>query len=170
MEADLTADKKTHERTEGVAATAQDEDRCSAKRVQAGPTSPAILGKKAEPPVLPRRDDVLVDNGASAPKSCLSPLEMRTPTAAGGLHPAGKDSTMTRVIYNQPRLLFCPTGETNPKRTSVQYASYSSSFWSNNLLAAPFCRRVIETKSEQTLVFDPGGSTGHLRACPFLGT
>ena len=31
--------------------------------------------------------DVLVENDAAAPKSCLSHLEMCTPTAAGGLSP-----------------------------------------------------------------------------------
>ena len=31
-------------------------------------------------------------------------------------------------------------------------------------------RRVLQTKSRQTLVFDPGGSTGRLRTCPFSGT
>ena len=28
--------------------------------------------------------------------------------------------------------------------------------------------KVLEMKTRQTLVFDPGGSTDHLRACPFL--
>ena len=28
----------------------------------------------------------------------------------------------------------------------------------------------VQTKSRQTLIFDPGGSTGRLRAFPFLGT
>ena len=45
-------------------------------------------------------------------------------------------------------------------RTSVQYATYYSSFWK---------MKVLETESRQTLVFDPGGSTGYLCACPFLG-
>ena len=27
----------------------------------------------------------------------------------------------------------------------------------------------VETKSRQTIVFDPGGCRGRLRACPFLG-
>ena len=80
---------------------------------------------------------------------------MRTPTAAGGFH--------------QPHRRFCPTEETN-SRTSTQYASYYSTFWRiSKLLAAPSCRRVIETKSRQTRVFDLGGSTGHLRACSFWG-
>ena len=28
---------------------------------------------------------------------------------------------------------------------------------------------MVETKSRQNRTFDPGGSRGHLRACPFLG-
>ena len=41
MGTDVTADKKTHKRTEGAAATVQakHEDSCSEKRVQTGPTS-----------------------------------------------------------------------------------------------------------------------------------
>ena len=127
--------------------------------------------EEAEPPALPRRHDALVDNGVAAPKSCLSPLEIRIPTAAGGLLPTGKAFTTTRITYNQPHFRLCPTEETNSKRASIQYASYYSSFWINNQLDAPFCRRVIEKKMGQTLVFDPGGSTGHLlRAYPFWGT
>ena len=34
----------------------------------------------------------------------------------------------------------------------------------------PLLAGVIETKSRQTLVFDPGGSAGRLRACPCIGT
>ena len=93
---------------------------------------------------------------------------MRTRTAAVDLLPAGKASTATRIIYYQPRLRFCPIEETNSKRTLVQYASYYSRFWRINNQLAPFWRRVIETKSRQTLVFDPSGSTSHLRACPVL--
>ena len=53
--------------------------------------------------------------------------------------------------------------------TSTLYASYdSSSFW--RLLAAPYGGRVIETKSRQKRTFDPGGSRGHLHACPFWGS
>ena len=55
---------------------------------------------KAKPPVLPCRDDVLVENGAAAPKLCLSPFEIRSSTAAGGLLPAGKASTMTRIPFS----------------------------------------------------------------------
>ena len=31
-------------------------------------------------------------------------------------------------------------------------------------------RMVIETKSGENKMFDPGGSQGRLRACPFLGS
>ena len=135
MKADVTANKKTRERTEVAVAAVQVKygDSCSAKKAQAGPTS---FGVKAEPPAIPRRDDVLVDNGAAVPKSCVSPLEIHTPTAAGGLLLASKPSTTTKITYNQPRHRICPTKETNSKRTSVQYASYYSSFWRNNQLAA----------------------------------
>ena len=127
----------------------------------------------AEPPDLPRREDVLVEEGATSPKSCLPSLEMHSSTAAGGLVPIGEASTASETNFNQPPLRFCVTEETdleaNCKRTSTPYASYeSSSLW--RLLAAPYCRRVVETKSRQNRTFDPGGSQGHLRACPFLGS
>ena len=128
-----------------------------------------VFDVKAEPPALPCRDD-LVENAAAAPKSCFPPLETRTPTVAGGLLPAGMTSTATRITFDQPPLRFYSTEETNSKRAPIQYALYCSSFLRNNLLAAPACRRVIETKSGQNLVFDPGGSKGRLRACPFLVT
>ena len=52
--------------------------------------------------------------------------------------------------------------------TLTPSASYdSTSFW--RLFAAPYCYRVVETKSRQNRTFDPGDSRGHLRACPFLG-
>ena len=118
----------------------------------------------------PSRDDVLVGNGAAALKSCLSPLEMRSLTAAGGLLPADKASTTTRITLYQPCLRFCPTKETISERMSTQYALYYNSSFCWNQLPAPSWRRVIQTKSRETLVFDPGGSKGRLRACQFLGT
>ena len=122
----------------------------------------------AEPPDLPCREDVLVEDGAAAPKSCL---EMRT-TAAGGLLPTGEVSTATKTTFNKSTLRLYATEEMNSKDnklwTSIPSAWYDSSFW--KLLAAPSCRRVIEAKSGQNRTFDPGGSQGRLRACPFLGT
>ena len=170
METDMPLDTKTRERTEGAATAVQAKhgDSCSAKSVQAGPTCLTSFGVKAEPPALPYRDDVLVENGAAVPKSCLPPLEVRTPTAADGLLPTDKTSTATRTTFHPLPLWFCLAEEIN-SRTSTQYASYySSCFWWIINQQAPFCPRVIETKSGQNLVFDPGGSTGRLRACPFF--
>ena len=56
------------------------------------------------------------------------------------------------------------------RRTSTPSDFYDSSFWRNNLLTAPSCRRVIETKLGQNRMFDLGGSEGRLHTCPFLGT
>ena len=167
MEADVPADEKTCERTEGAAKAVQAIRRgsFSAKSVQDGPKSSTTFGVKAEPSALPCRDDLLVENGAAAPKSCLSPLEMRTPKAAGGLLLTGKAFAATRTTSDQPSLWFCLTEETH-LRTSILYASYYSSFY---LRAAPSCRRVIETKLGQKIMFDPGSFIGHLCACLFWG-
>ena len=151
MEADVPSNTKTRERTEGAAAAVRSKhgDSCSANQVDLDSMCLTSFGDDSTgPPALPcSRDDALVGIGAAVPKSCLTPLEMRTPTAAGGSLPAGKASTVTRIIYYQPRLRFCPTEETNSERTSIQYALYYSSFWwINNQLAAPSWRRVIKTK------------------------
>ena len=115
----------------------------------------------------------MVECGAAASESCLPSVEMRSSTAAGGLVPTGKASTASETTLNEPPLRFCPTEETdlepNCKKTSTPHASFdSSSFW--RLLAAPYCRRVVDTKPRQNRTFDPGGSRGHLHACPFLGS
>ena len=164
MESDVKADKKTRVRTEGAAAAVQAKhgDSCSAKRAQAGSKrSTSFSDDSTKPPALPRsRNDALVGNGATAPKSCFSLLEMGTPTVAGGLLPTGKTSTATMSIFQQLPLGFCLTKEIK-SRTSNHYAIVNSSFWK---------LKVIETKSGQTLLFDPGGSTDQLRTWPFLGT
>ena len=124
MEADIKADKKTRERTEGAATAIQGMygNSFSVNRVDLDSKSSTSFGDDfTGPPALPcSRGDVLVDNGAAAPKSCLSPLRMRSPTAAGGLLPVGKASTTTRTTFHQPRLRFCPTEETSSERTSTQ--------------------------------------------------
>ena len=172
MEADETY-TKTHERTEGatIVVQAMRGDSCTAaQKVQDGPKTSITFGVKAEPPGLPCMDDVLVEGDDAAPKSCLPSLEMRSPTAIGGLVPTGETSTATEATSNEPLLRFYATEEMNPEEdskmknswTSTLYASYdSSSFWKK--LAA-------ETKSRRNRTFDPGGSRGHLRACPFLGS
>ena len=168
----MQVDTKTRERTEGAATAVQAMygDSCSANRVNPDPMcSTSFGGDSTGPPALPcSRDDAQVGNGAAAPKSCLSPLEIRSPTTTGGLLPAGMITTATKTTFHQLPLWFCLTEETNP-RTSTIYVPYFSSFgWINNQQAS-FWPRAIETKSGQNLVFDPGGSIGRLRTCPFLG-
>ena len=159
--ADVPADTKTRKRMDDAAAVqAKHGDRFSARRVQAGRISSTSFGIKAEPPALSRRNDVLVDKGAAAPKQCVSPVEMRTLTTPDDLLTAGKAFTAKRIIFYQLPLRFCPTEETSSGTTSAQYTTYSD-FWK---------MKVLETRPWQTLVFDFGGSTGRLRACPFLET
>ncbi|CAN0376329.1 unnamed protein product [Ascophyllum nodosum] len=149
MEADGQADAKTCERTEGAAKAVQAiyGDSFSASQVDPDPMCSTSFGVKVKPPALPCRDDVLVENGAAAPKSCLSPLEMRSPISAGGSLPAGEASTTTSITFYQPRLGFYPTEETHSEKNSTQYALYyNNSFWLNQL-PAPSWRKVIQTTS-----------------------
>ena len=171
MEADGPANTKTRERTEGAATAGQaiHGDSCPANRVDSDPMCSTSFGYNCIGPPEPpcSGQNAQVDNGAVAPESCLPPLEMHTTTAAGGLLPTGEISTATKITFNQPPLRLYSIEETN-LWTSVPSAWYDSSF--RKLLAAPSCRGVIETKSEQNRTFDLGGSQGRLRACPFLGT
>ena len=172
MEPDEPTDTRTRERTEGAATAVQamHGDSFSTSRVDLGPkTTSTSFRIKADPPALTCRDDVVVDNGAAEPKSCLSPLEMRTTSSTGGSLPIGKTSTATETTFNQPPLRLYTTEETS-LWTSVPSAWHDSCFPRNTLLAAPSCRRVIETKSGQNRKFDPGGSQSRLRAYPFLET
>ena len=180
METDGRANTKTQERTEGAATAVQAMrgDSCTtAQKNQDTPKTSITFGMMVEPPDLPCRQDILVEEGATSPESCLPSLEMRSPTASGGLVPTGEASIATETTPNEPLLRFYTTEEVNPDEYSKMekswsltlYASYdSSNFW--RLLAAPYCRRVVETKSRQNRTFDPGGSRGYLRACPFLGS
>ena len=162
MEADGPENIRTRERTDGAATAVQAMrgDSCTtAQRVQDGPmTNSTSFGVKAEPPALLCRDDFVVESGDAAPRSCLPSLEMRSPTAAGGLIPTGEASTATRTTSNEPLLRFYAAEEINPEDgpkkenlwTSTPYASYDSSvFQESNLSAAPYCRRVVDTKSRQ---------------------
>ena len=163
---------KTRERTEGAAKAVQamHGDSLFAHRVDPGPkTSSTSFGVMAEPPAFLARYDVVVENGVAAPKSCLPSLEMRSPTAASDLLLTGEASTATRITFNQPPLRFYSIEETVSKtnlRNRILYVSYDSSF----LHTAHSCRRVIETKSGENSIFDPGGFQVRLRACPFLGS
>ena len=110
MEADGSADEKTRKRTEGAAKAVQamHGENCSATRVDTDPMCSNSFDVKTEPPALPCRDDVVVENGAAAPKSCLSPLEMRTAAAAGGLLSAGKITTATWTTLRPTNPLVLP--------------------------------------------------------------
>ena len=112
MEADGQANTKTRERTEGAATAVQAMrgDGFSARRVEPGPnTNSTSFGVKAEPPVLPCRDDVVVDSGNAASELCLPSLEMCSSTAAGGLVPTGEASTASEATSH----FF---GSTRPRR------------------------------------------------------
>ena len=111
--ADGHADKRTRERTEGAAKAVQTmhRDSFSAGRVNLSPkTNSTSFGVKVDP--LPCMDDIVVENGTAAPKSC-PPLETHTTTAAGGLLPTGKTSTATKTTFIQPPLRLHSTKETN---------------------------------------------------------
>ena len=110
LKTDVQTDKKTRERTESAAEAVQAKhgDSVSANRVQDGPTTSTNFGVKAEPPALPCGDDVLVENGTVAPKSCLSLLKMCTTTAAGGLLPTGETSTATRTTFDHSTFFVLP--------------------------------------------------------------
>ena len=118
METDGLANMKTRERTEGAATAVQAMrgDSFSARRVEPGPKTSTSFGVKAEPPALPCRDDILVEDGAAASKSCLPSLEMRSPTAAGGLVPTGETSKATETTVNKPLLPFYSTEEENSEK------------------------------------------------------
>ena len=96
-------DSRAHEGA-AKAVQAMHEDSFSANWVDPDPMCSTSFGVKVEPPSLSCRDDVVVENGAAAPKSCLSSLEMRTTTAAGGLLPTGETSTATSTTFDHSTL------------------------------------------------------------------
>ena len=152
METDRPGNMKTRERTEGaaIAVQAMYGGSFSARRVEPGPkTNSTSVGMMTEPPALHCRDDVLVKNGDTSPKSCVPSLEMRSPTTANGLLPTGEAYTATRTTFNQPPVRFNLTKETDSKtslRTRILYVSYDIIF----LPAARSSRMAIETKSGES--------------------
>ena len=122
MEADGQANTKTRERTEGAATAveAMHGDSCTAQKVQDGPKTSISFGVKAEPPDLPYREDILVEDGAAAPESCLPSLEIRSSTVADGLVPTGKTSTATETTVNKSLLQFYSSEEENSKKKNLR--------------------------------------------------
>ena len=151
METDVKTDKKTRKRTEGAAAAdrAKHEDSPSGK-VDDGPTSLTSFCMIAQPLLMaPEKciGDTLVNRGVEASKLCSTPVEMRMlSSAAGGLMSTGTASIMIRAIFPPP-LFSWSLGEETKERTD------RTSF---NQLALPCWRKVIQTKSRPTLVFDHG--------------
>ena len=170
MEADGPAVTKTHERTEGAATALQamHGDSCTAQDIQDGPKTSTSFGVKAEPPDLSCREDVLVENGAASPKSCLPSSDMRSPTAAGGLLPTREASTATRTTFNQSRFRFYSIEETDSKtnsRTRILYVSHHSSFLPAAIPAGWSSRQNQEKIGCSILTVQ-----GRLPAYPFLGS
>ena len=91
----MSTDKKTRKRAEDAAADQVKHRGSCAKRVDADPPMwlTSFGDGSTEPPALPCKYNDMIDEGAAAPKPCLSPVEMRTPTVAGGLLPTGTTST-----------------------------------------------------------------------------
>ena len=71
--------------------------------------------------------------------------------AAGGLLPAGTASTAMRKI-------FLPLPLTKMRTSRINFKQ----------VARPYWRKAIETKSRQTLVFDPGSCTSRQATAHFL--
>ena len=114
-----------------------------------------------EPPALPCRDDALVNQGHGVTKPCLSPVEMSKLTPAGGLLHADSGLTSKTQGTNFPLQLlpwsFRETSEEKVIGTTRQiFAMYNRSWHP----------KVIETKSRQNMVVDPGGLSGCLCRCP----
>ena len=122
MEADGPANTKTQKRTEGAATAVQAMrgDSCvTAQNVQDGPKTSITFGMEAEPPDLScRKEDVLIEDGATTSKSCLPSLEVRSPTAASGLVPTGEASIASETTSNEPLLRFYEIEEMNPEGDS----------------------------------------------------
>ena len=135
MEADGPANTKTQEHTEGAAAAVQamhGDSYTTEQKVQDGPKTLITFGVEAEPPDLPCKKDVLVEEGATSPESCLPSLEMRSPTAAGGLVPTGEASTATETTFNEPLLRFYATEEMNPEEDSKMENSWTSTLYASS--------------------------------------
>ena len=98
MEVDVKSDTKTRKRIEDVA-----EDRVisgdnSSAQVNPDPMCLTSFGDDFTGPLaLLCKDDALADNGTAVPKPCLSPVAMRTLTAAGGLLSTGTSSSAIRA-------------------------------------------------------------------------
>ena len=165
-EADVRPDTKTLEHTKSAEVDEEKYGDISSARVDDNPTTLTNFANKVEP-LAPEKGigNALVNEGTEAPKTHLPPVEVRMLTStAGGLVLAGTVFTTLRAIFPPPPLpwSFCKTIEERSFSTITiihTFAKYNN-FWHSE---------VIETKSRQFLVFDPGGCSGGLCGYPFLG-
>ena len=172
MDADGLANTKICQFTEAAATSVQamHGDDFSASRVDPGPrTGSTTFGGKAEPPALPRRDDVLVENGAAAPNSCLPSLKMRSPTAAVGLLPTGEAAIATMTPYNQPLLRLYSTKEMDSKKTKLRTRILSSRMTAVSCLLPPLAGG-SSTLNQEKIGCSILAVQGRPRACPFPGS
>ena len=103
MKADVPSDNKAHERAEdAVAVQAKHGDSCSVNQVDPGQISLTSFGDDStEPSAFPcTSDDALVDNGAAAPKPCLSHGERQNANSSRWLTPRRQ-----RLYSDEDRLL-----------------------------------------------------------------
>ena len=115
-----------------------------------------------EPPALLCRDDALVNQGHEVAKPCLSPVEIRKSTSAGSFLHAGETSTTkTQGTDFPPQLLPRSFRETSEEKKISTTRHISAKY------NRPWHLKVIETKSRQNMVFDPGGLSDGLCGCPF---
>ena len=163
VKADVLEDKKTRESREDFVEDGRLGD-ISSDRVHDPMRLTSFCDREyIEPPALPCRDDALVNQGHEVAKPYLLPVEMRKSTPAGGLLHAGSASTSKTQGTNVSLQLFPwsfreTSEEKNISTTTRQtFAKYDRSWHP----------KVIETKSRQNMVFDPGGLSGCLCGCPF---
>ena len=173
MEADGAADIKTHERTEGAATAVQamHGDSCSANRVHLDPMCSTSFGDDGTgPPAFPcSREKTLVNNGATAPKSCLilnlTLRDTRTDSRRW-LTPHRQN------LYSNEDHLRPPNSLVLPNRRD-KFEDFDSIHLVLQQLRvdkqpqAPFWPKVIETKSGQNRMFDSGGSRSSPRLSVF---
>ena len=171
MEADGPANTKTHERTKGAATAVQamSGDSCPANRVDPDPMFSTSFGDDCTgPPASPcSEENTLVNNGAAAPKPCLTLVDAhnnsrRWLTSRRYDHYSDEDHFPPAAF-----LVLLDRRDKFENFSSTVYVSFFSSFRWTKKQQPPFWPRVIETKSGQNLVFGPGGSTGRLRACSY---
>ena len=168
MEADGHANTKTQKRTEGAATAVQamSGDSCTTeKKVQDGPKSRTsrffLQGKRfgrerryVARVMSPILGDALINSSwwlSFHRRSLHSHRDHLQRATSSVLRDRGDESKGEKIMdFNSIR-------------------SYDSSvFQERNLSATPYCPRVVEAKPRQNRTFDPCGSRGHLRACPFL--